>query len=329
MSPHLLLLKSSMVEPELFISCSYSSFFCRYLDNVEVFCPNDACSKAPFAPLPFGLVGMASAFSKGVAFVCCGARGKYTACITKNGANYCKRNAECVSTAGNSLWCTGPKISTCHIYDRYLSKSWIRSQSSLITARAFSASVVLPDGRVWILGGAGSSSVLQSTEILEVADKDIGRVRAGPDLPEALMGPCASVLSISKVIIIGGYSTLINDYSPTAFVYDFDGQMWNSDTGMITGSRIDSSCLSITIGSAHSVLMAGGWSNLALSDTAVYSAGSNKWLFFNGTSSSPLPVPLRSSGLVSRNQNPILLGGVTCNAESHSCTQTESSKYLF
>lgn len=34
----------------------------------------------------------------------------------------------------------------------------------LRTARAFAASVVLPEGRMWILGGAGEEDLLASTE---------------------------------------------------------------------------------------------------------------------------------------------------------------------
>jgi hypothetical protein len=36
----------------------------------------------------------------------------------------------------------------------------------LRTARAYAASVVMPDGTFWILGGVSKSSVLKSTEKL-------------------------------------------------------------------------------------------------------------------------------------------------------------------
>ncbi len=38
----------------------------------------------------------------------------------------------------------------------------------LINKRAYAASVVLPDGRMWILGGAGTSAVLDTTEFVWV-----------------------------------------------------------------------------------------------------------------------------------------------------------------
>jgi len=74
----------------------------RYLSDVEVFCPNDACSKAYFPPLPFGLIGTAGAFSNGITFLCGGARTTYRGCVSKS-ANVCARNAECVTTAGASV----------------------------------------------------------------------------------------------------------------------------------------------------------------------------------------------------------------------------------
>jgi hypothetical protein len=48
-------------------------------------------------------------------------RSTYTDCqFRRPGANYCDRNADCIKTAGDSLWCTGPKINECFYYERYL-----------------------------------------------------------------------------------------------------------------------------------------------------------------------------------------------------------------
>ena len=52
----------------------------RYLDNVEVFCPNDGCHGVDFAPFPYGVVGPVSAFVNGNAFVCGGSRSVYEKC---------------------------------------------------------------------------------------------------------------------------------------------------------------------------------------------------------------------------------------------------------
>ena len=270
------------------------------------------------------------AFTNGVAFICGGARTVYTGCTAKSIGNVCARNSECVTTAGGSLWCTGPKISTCFVYDRYVTRSWIKSSSSLITARAYAASVVLPDGRVWIIGGAGSTAVLQTTEFVEILDNEISKIIPGPILPEPLMGHCVATVSSSQVMVIGGYSTIINDYSPTARIYDFNTKQWTTDIWMSTGSRIDSSCLNVNIEGSQKVLLVGGWNNLALTDTAVYSKVQRKWMFYNGTGNAltPLPMPLRSSALIERNQTSIVLGGVSCNPEGRSCKQTDKSNYV-
>jgi hypothetical protein len=90
---------------------------------------------------------------------------------------------------------------------------------------------------------------------------------------------------------------------------------------------MDSSCRSVNIEGIQKVLMVGGWNNLALTDTAVYSRSDGKWMFYNGTgtSATPLPLPLRSSALIERNQTSIVLGGVSCNSDGRSCKQTDKS----
>ena len=47
-----------------------------------------------------------------------------------------------------------------------ISKEWIEEEITLGTKRAYAGSVSLPDGTFWILGGAGTNSVLKSVEIL-------------------------------------------------------------------------------------------------------------------------------------------------------------------
>jgi len=39
----------------------------------------------------------------------------------------------------------------------------------MLDKRAYAASVVLPDGRLWILGGAGPTAILDTTEFIEVS----------------------------------------------------------------------------------------------------------------------------------------------------------------
>ena len=100
------------------------------------------------------------------------------------------------------------------------------SRTKLKTSRAYAASVYLPDGRTWILGGAGSTSVLQSTEMISVDETKELNVVSGPDLPEPLMDLSAAWISATQVVVLGGFSTIINDHSPIARVYDFSTHQW-------------------------------------------------------------------------------------------------------
>jgi Kelch motif/Galactose oxidase, central domain len=307
-----------------------SSYF-RYLDSTEVFCPNDACTDASFASFPHGIIGPVSGFLLGTTLVCGGARTTYAGCSVKNGNTFCDRNAECVKTAGGSLWCTGPKTDACYTYDRYFAKNWVQSLQSLLSPRAYAASVIMPDGRLWILGGAGQSSILISTEFIELSTNGIQRVYAGPNMLEPLLGHCAALVTPNQVVVVGGFSSVLNDYTPNVQVYDFTTQSWNRKNWMTAGPRIDSSCLNVDILGDRQVLLAGGWDNNPKSDSAIFSKTAYRWknVIGIGSSADPLPYPLRSSVMIERNQQPHLIGGVICSATGRPCSQSSKSMSHF
>ena len=292
------------------------------MDTTEVFCPGDSCAGSYFPPFPIGIAGSVSGFLFGTAVVCGGAQTTYKGCTEKNSAQYCSRNAECVQTAGGSLWCTGPKTNACYIYDRYLTKDWKLSPKSLVTARAYAASVSLPSGRMWILGGADQTSILKTTEFVDISNNAISRVSSGPDMEEPLLGHCAALVTSSQAVVLGGFSSMLNDHTPQVRVYDFNTQTWDKKSWMSAGPRIDSSCLNVEINGLRQVLLTGGWNNQLLADTAVFSTTEYRWLFFNESN----PNPIRSSVLIERNQKPYLLGGVVCSSEGKSCKQTSKGK---
>jgi hypothetical protein len=225
------------------------------------------------------------------------------------------------------MWCTGPKINTCFVYQRFPVKEWAASSKSLATARAYAASVVLPDGRIWVLGGAGSTNVLKTTEMIEAGEGAITRVSPGPDLLQPLMGHCAAVVDSSKAIVIGGFSSEINDYNSKAQINDFSSQEWLTKSWMSPGARIDSSCLNVNIGGKRKVVVAGGWDNVALQDTG-YLTDDFHWNFFAGSANNPepLPFPLRSSVLIERSSVPYLIGGVQCQPSGRPCSQKTTGK---
>ena len=83
------------------------------------------------------------------------------------GSNVCETDVQCVKTSGGTRWCTGPKTDECYSYD-YVSEAWNQAPVSLSKARAYAASVVLPNEELWISGGAGKKSILKSIEIFYV-----------------------------------------------------------------------------------------------------------------------------------------------------------------
>jgi hypothetical protein len=297
---------------------------------VEVFCPNDTCAGLNFPSFPYGIIGSVGAFAFGTTVVCGGAHTTYQDCKTKNTAQYCTRNAECVQSAGGTLWCTGPKTNACYIFDRYVTRTWVASPLGLGTPRAYAASVVLPDGRLWILGGADQSTILKSTEFVIMAKNIISLVRPGPDMPEPLMSHCAAWVSATQAVVIGGFSSVLNDYSPAASVYDFSTQQWTKKSWMSPGARIDGSCLNVFMSGQRRVLLAGGWNNEALSDTAIFSGATFHWTYLTGfgNQSNPLPYPMRSSVMIERNEVPYLIGGITCAPNGRPCTPTNKSNII-
>jgi len=270
-----------------------------------------------------------SGFAFGTTFLCGGARTKYAGCTVRNSGNCCDRNAECVTTLGGTLWCTGPKLDACYTYDRYFTKKWVLASQTLITARAYPASVQLPDGRLWVLGGSGTSRILKSTEFIQVSETGIDRIYPGPEMIEPLLGHCAALVTMNQVVVMGGFSSVLNDYTPDVQVYDFQAQSWDRKSWMSAGPRIDSSCLNVNIFGDRQVLMAGGWDNNPKSDSAVFSKVDQRWTFLrgSGTNADPLPSTLRSSIMIERNQEPYLIGGVICSRTGRPCAQSSKSKF--
>lgn len=125
----------------------------------------------------------------------------YSDCVTQNTANTCQRNAECITTSGASLWCTGPKIGSCFLFARHIARTWTTAVVSLRTPRAFAASVFLPDGRTWVLGGAGSTNILKTTEFITLDEMSRLQIVPGPDMLEPLMYHSAAWISTTQVSI--------------------------------------------------------------------------------------------------------------------------------
>ena len=88
------------------------------------------------------------------------------------GSNVCETDMQCVKTSGGTRWCTGPKTDECYSYD-YVSEVWNQAPVSLSKARAYAASVVLPNEELWISGGAGKKSILTGPKKAQCSKKSV------------------------------------------------------------------------------------------------------------------------------------------------------------
>ena len=94
----------------------------------------------------------------------------------------------------------------------------------LKVGRAYAASVVLPDGTLWILGGAGSKSILDTSEyvIYDLA-REKWKSKRGPKLPYPMMSHCAALIDKDQLLLSGGLMVLDMDkveYSSKTFLYN-------------------------------------------------------------------------------------------------------------
>ena len=109
--------------------------------------------------------------------------------------------------------------------------------------RHLSASLLDPNGNMWVLGGTSSSSTFDATEIYQYKTKSrgFGRWRKGFPLPPALRdtgieGHCAVSINSTHKFLVGGYArpydftvTVKNYVRGTALskAWMYDGQSWN------------------------------------------------------------------------------------------------------
>ena len=171
----------------------------NYLNDVELLAPGKSCHNEKMPPFPLKVAAPVGAFAgKGSTVVCGGATTLYRNCKVYPGdKKICENNLECVKTAGEAEWCTGPKTDACYTFN-ILTDRWEKS-GKLLQPRAYASSVVLSNGKVWVLGGLGRTEVLKSTEILENTGFGVWKVEKGPDLPMPLFSHCTTMLPGGKV----------------------------------------------------------------------------------------------------------------------------------
>ena len=102
----------------------------------------------------------------------------------------------------------------------------------MTVARSDHASVLLPDGRVLVMGGTDSVNVLKSSELFNPANQTW---TASADMKVARRGHSATLLDNGKVLVTGGFDG--KTALATAEVYDPSSNTWTATTNTMTTSR--------------------------------------------------------------------------------------------
>ena len=150
------------------------------------------------------------------------------------------------------------------------SNSW-NLHSTMSSRRSNHAASVLPGiAQLFISGGLDGSSLLASTEFID-AD---GSVTSGPNLPVARYGHCMVTLHDSKVIIIGGYPSSLNQ---NVLVFNPADNSYTTGPSM-SYERRHSACTLFhsDLHNGRPVVLAAGGSGQATAEVYDYT-NSNQW----------------------------------------------------
>ena len=193
--------------------------------------------------------------------------------------------------------------------------------TTLDVARAYSSGIVHTNGELWISGGASIDKILDSIEIIKLLDDEQWKVRRGPKLKRSLIGHCFASLSNHEIIVAGGYSPDLDDFSDEVAIYDMKSSIWISKPWMALknyGPRMDATCFNFLIGSQQSVFMVGGWNNSFMNTSEYFDRSTLAWKLLeesknlNESDNIIFPNGIRSAAVVEVNNKFHILGGVQC-----------------
>ena len=105
-----------------------------------------------------------------------------------------------------------------------LLKDW-NQVLKLKTARALASGLVTTTGQFYITGGFGKKSILKSVEVLSFNGVKWS-IKRGVKMPEPLAGHCMAEISPTKFIVAGGFSSKLDDYISTLYIFDQDAGTW-------------------------------------------------------------------------------------------------------
>jgi N-acetylneuraminic acid mutarotase len=148
----------------------------------------------------------------------------------------------------------------------------LESASSLLTARHHHTATLLPNGKVLVVGGVGTSGDLASAELY---DPTSGRWTATGSLATARSAHSATLLPNGKLLVTGGSSS--SGLLASAELYDPASGTWSA-TGNLNVTRFHHTA---TLLSNGKVLVAAGIENNGtfLASTELYDPVSGTWSF--------------------------------------------------
>ena len=143
--------------------------------------------------------------------------------------------------------------------------SW-SGTGTMLVQRGYHASVLLPNGKLFVAGGATSGATLSSAEIY---DPITNAWSPAASMQAARMGPFGTLLGNGRVLVTGSMGVPTN----AAEFYNPSTNAW-SPAGTMSASRGNAS--STKLGDGR-VLLVGGTGTTPLASAEIYDPGSNAW----------------------------------------------------
>jgi hypothetical protein len=171
----------------------------------------------------------------------------------------------------------GTDTATAELYNP-ASGAWTSTLHPMSAARARAASVLLPDGRVLIVGGRFETNYFNSAELYTPPGPSGDKFNTAHAMGAARSRPTATLLPSGKVLVAGGETTG-GDRLDSAEVYDPASDTWTA-TGPMRFERADATATLLANGT---VLVAGG-SNASgyLGSAETYDPATNAWTATSG-----------------------------------------------
>lgn len=126
-----------------------------------------------------------------------------------------------VTVCGGRL--TGQIFEECYQLDT-AAKKW-NPLSTPLLARAYAASVMVPNYGWWIMGGVENLNNNAMTDTTEVYDVGTSAWNSGPKLPEKLSAFCAVQIDDARTFVAGG-NTVEDAYRYKTYMFDQRQPTW-------------------------------------------------------------------------------------------------------